>query len=91
MTPCGLVGVYQRSFETARFQDLTAASKKMTVFWDVVHCSVVEIVRASEVLTASIIRELMMEAVSVSETSVSFYETARRNIPEDSHHPSKRR
>jgi hypothetical protein len=27
----------------------------------------------------------MMEAVSTSETSVNFYETARRNIPEDSH------
>jgi hypothetical protein len=26
---------------------------------------------------------LMMEAVSTSETSVSFYETTRRNIPED--------
>jgi hypothetical protein len=25
------------------------------------------------------------EAVSTSETSVSFYETTRRNIPEDSH------
>jgi hypothetical protein len=31
----------------------------------------------------------MMEAVSTSETSVSFYETTRRNIPEDSH-PQKR-
>jgi hypothetical protein len=28
---------------------------------------------------------LMMEAASTSETSVSFYETTRRNIPEDSH------
>jgi hypothetical protein len=28
---------------------------------------------------------LMMEAVSISETSVNFYETTRRNIPEDSH------
>jgi hypothetical protein len=28
---------------------------------------------------------LMMEAVSISETSVNFYETARRNIPENSH------
>jgi hypothetical protein len=32
--------------------------------------------------TASIIA-LMMEAVSTSETSVNFYETKRRNIPED--------
>jgi hypothetical protein len=28
---------------------------------------------------------LMMEAVSTSEASVNFYETARRYIPEDSH------
>jgi hypothetical protein len=27
----------------------------------------------------------MMEAVSTSETSVNFYQTARRNIPEDGH------
>jgi hypothetical protein len=27
----------------------------------------------------------MTEAVSISETSVNFYQTARRNIPEDSH------
>jgi hypothetical protein len=28
---------------------------------------------------------LMMEAVSTSETSVNFYHTTRRKIPEDSH------
>jgi hypothetical protein len=28
---------------------------------------------------------LMMEAASISETSVNFYPTTRRNIPEDSH------
>jgi hypothetical protein len=28
---------------------------------------------------------LMMEAVSTCEKSVNFYETTRRNIPEDSH------
>jgi hypothetical protein len=27
----------------------------------------------------------MMEAVSTSETSVNFYQTTRRNIPEDSY------
>jgi hypothetical protein len=37
----------------------------------------------SDVLTASIIA-LMMEAGSTSKTSVNFYETTRRNIPEDS-------
>jgi hypothetical protein len=37
------------------------------------------------VLAASIIKEiaLMMEAVSTSETSANFYQTTRRNIPED--------
>jgi hypothetical protein len=33
----------------------------------------------------STITTLMMETVSTSETSVNFYQTARRNIPEDSH------
>jgi hypothetical protein len=33
----------------------------------------------------------MMEAVSTSETSVNFYETTRRNIPEDSHLHIRRR
>jgi hypothetical protein len=36
----------------------------------------------SEVFTA--LSVLMMEAVGPSETSVNFYETTRRNIPEDS-------
>jgi hypothetical protein len=29
---------------------------------------------------------LLMEAASISETSVNFYQTTRRNNPEDSHH-----
>jgi transposase-like protein len=33
----------------------------------------------------------MMEAVSISETSVNFYQTTRRNIPEDSHFHIRRR
>jgi hypothetical protein len=41
------------------------------------------------VFTSSIIRAmmiaLMMEAASASETSVNFYQTTRRNIPEGSH------
>jgi hypothetical protein len=44
----------------------------------------------SEVLTAPIIA-LMMEAVSISDTSVNFYETTRFNIPEDSHFHTRRR
>jgi hypothetical protein len=38
----------------------------------------------SEVLAASIIGA-MMEAANISETSVNFYQTARRNNLEDSH------
>jgi hypothetical protein len=34
---------------------------------------------------------LMVEAVSTSETSVSFYLATRRNIPEDSHLHTRRR
>jgi hypothetical protein len=33
----------------------------------------------------------MMEAASTSETSVNVYQTARRNIPEDSHFHTCRR
>jgi hypothetical protein len=34
---------------------------------------------------------MMMEAVSRFETSVNFYQTTRRNIPEDSHLHTRRR
>jgi hypothetical protein len=37
------------------------------------------------VFAASIIIDLMTEAASTSETSVNFYQTTLRNIPEDSH------
>jgi hypothetical protein len=56
---------------------------KMAVFWVVAPCSLV-VVDISEMFSASIIA-LMMEAVSTSETSVKFYQTTRRNNPEDSH------
>jgi hypothetical protein len=52
----------------------------------------VEDAGVSELLSASIIRatchspSLMMEAEITSETSVYFYETARRHIPEGCHH-----
>jgi hypothetical protein len=42
------------------------------------------------VLAASIIRAMMV-AESTSETSVSFYQTVRRNNPEDSHLHTRRR
>jgi hypothetical protein len=37
------------------------------------------------VLAASIIRVMVMEATSTSETSVNFYQTTWCNNPEDSH------
>jgi hypothetical protein len=39
----------------------------------------------SEVLTASIVIALMMEAVRTSEMLFNFYETTRCNIPEGCH------
>jgi hypothetical protein len=56
---------------------------KMTVFWDVALCSLVDVYDVSEVLAASIIRA-MMKAASTSEASVNFYQITRRNITEDS-------
>jgi hypothetical protein len=44
---------------------------KITVFWDVAPCSLI------------IFIALKKEAVSTSETSVNFYQTMWRNIPED--------
>jgi hypothetical protein len=44
----------------------------MAVFWVVAQCSLVVIA-------------LMMEAASISETSVNFYQTTWRNNPEDCH------
>jgi hypothetical protein len=63
---------------------LMAVIMKTMVFWDVVPCSLVE-VDISEELAAFIIRALMMEAASTSETSANFYHTIWRNIQEDSH------
>jgi hypothetical protein len=48
----------------------------MTVVWDVAPCSLIA---------------LMMEAASTSETSVHFYHTTRRNIPEDIQLHTRRR
>jgi hypothetical protein len=59
---------------------------KMTVFWDVAPCGLVEVdrhFRGAYCLHHQV--ALMVEAVSTSETSVNFYETTRRNIPEDLH------
>jgi hypothetical protein len=54
----------------------------MNIFWDAAPCSQVEIDRRFRGTNSLI--ALMMEAMSTSETSASFYETTWRNIPEDS-------
>jgi hypothetical protein len=57
---------------------------KMPVLWGLAPCSLVEIGNASEVPTAFIsVIPLLMEAVSALETSISFCENVRRNVPED--------
>jgi hypothetical protein len=59
-----------------RFQILKALSMKTNVFWDVAPRSLVE---------AAPIIALMMEAASIFETSVNFYQTIRRNTPQDNY------
>jgi hypothetical protein len=63
-------------YKNVRFQVLTAATMKVTVFWDIAPCSLVQIDRRFKGVS------LMMELVSLSETSANFHETTRRNIPE---------
>jgi hypothetical protein len=68
------------------FQVLTVVSMKITVFWDVAPCSLVEVYRYFR--GACCLHHqgaLIMEAAIKSEKSVNFYQTAWRNIPEDSH------
>jgi hypothetical protein len=55
----------------------------MTAFWDTEPCSFVETDRRFRGIA------LMMEAVHTSETSINFYETTRRNIPEGYHFHSR--
>jgi hypothetical protein len=69
-----------------RFQVLTVASMKMTVFWDVAPCSLVEVYQCFRGACCLTHRgALTMEAASASETSVNFYQTTWHNIPEASH------
>jgi hypothetical protein len=58
-----------------RFQVLTVASMKMTAFWDIMPCSLIEV---------SMIR-VMMDAVHTSETSDYINATTMRYIPDSCH------
>jgi hypothetical protein len=68
---------------TVRFQVLTAASLKMTVFWDVESCKLIETDRRFRGVYCLI--SVTMEAINASEMSANFYKTIRRNISEDGH------
>jgi hypothetical protein len=60
----------------------------MSVFWGVAPYSMVEIdrhFRGAYLLNHQGIVTLLMELVRTSETSVFFYQTTLRNIPEGSH------
>jgi hypothetical protein len=57
----------------------------MVFFSVVASCSLVEYTDVSRVLLASKATALTMELRNTSETSVNFYQTARRKYPEDSH------
>jgi hypothetical protein len=65
-----------------KLQILTAASVRMTDFYDSTLCSVVENDRR---LTGSHCthQQSFDEEVSTSESSANFYDTQRRRIPED--------
>jgi hypothetical protein len=52
----------------------------MTIFWDMARVVLQKQTDVSEGHTVSIIT-LKIEAVNISETSINFYETTRRNIP----------
>jgi hypothetical protein len=59
---------------------------KMVIFWVVAPCSLEEVYRHFRGACCHMrLLARIMEAVSTSETSVNFYQTIRRNNPEDSH------
>jgi hypothetical protein len=66
----------------------------MTVFWVVAPCSLLQVYRRFR--GAFCLRHQgdeyarVMEAARTSETSVNFYQTTRRNNPEDSHLHTRR-
>jgi hypothetical protein len=64
----------------------------MKVFWDIAPRSLVEVDRRFRgAYCLYPILMAMMEVVSTSETSASFYETTRRHIPEDRRLHTRRR
>jgi hypothetical protein len=83
-----LVGRCQRFGETFTFEISGChGGEYEDVYRDVAPCSLVKVLTKFQrhLLPQSSGRWVMMAAVSTSETSVNFYQTRRRNIPEDSH------
>jgi hypothetical protein len=68
-----------------RFQVLTAARTNMAVFWVVALCNLVEVYRRFIGHYCFSHHERDDGAADTHETSVNFYQTTTRNIPEDSH------
>jgi hypothetical protein len=58
------------------------ASMKMTAYWDIELCSLVQV---DQRFRGAYCDALMMEAVHTSETSVNFYKNTQRNNPEGCH------
>jgi hypothetical protein len=63
-----------------KFQILTVVSMKSAVFRDIALCNLAPLSR---------VIALMMEAISISETSVNSYQITRCKIPEDCNLPSQ--
>jgi hypothetical protein len=57
-------------------------------FWDMTPCGVIDDCHGNKIGKCTI--ALLMEAASTFETLVNFYETTRRNNPEDSHLHTRR-
>jgi hypothetical protein len=79
-----------------KLQHTLSLKLKMALFCDVASCSLVDTgrrFRGAYCLhqLGTLPWALLMEAVSTSETSVSMYQTARHNTPEDSHLHIRRR
>jgi hypothetical protein len=72
----------ERFMAWVKFQVLTASNKKMTVFWNVLLCSLVKTGRRFRCPYCFIV--LMIGAVGTSEKWVYFNDTTRRYIPEGS-------
>jgi hypothetical protein len=67
-----------------RFQILTTTNMNMPLFWDVASYSLVEIYRRFRYALCIPGNEIIT-TICTSETSVTFYQTVRRNVPEERH------